>query len=201
MLCPSDYRERLVPRHAGWFSRLGQGALPRSRMSTTTLWVPPVKITTTGYSCTRLRRLNMRRCAPQSNLGIPPQSGVAPHRMRTSHKCPSQSKNGLSTDTSGPHCSRCYTSLPPVTPANPRATGRLRPVKSAPNGASNGTPSIVTRPIHHTHCARALRAPFRHSGQKSHPLPRTRSTALCFTPALRITTLASRSPLTSPGWT
>ena len=42
MLCPSDYRVRLVPRNAGWFPRLGQGALPRSRKSTSTLWVLPV---------------------------------------------------------------------------------------------------------------------------------------------------------------
>ena len=54
MLCPSDYRERLVPRHAGWFPRLGQGALPRSRMSTTTLWVPPVLCSVCGARCLRL---------------------------------------------------------------------------------------------------------------------------------------------------
>jgi len=42
VLCPSDYRVRLVPRNAGWFPRLGQGALPRSRKSTSTLWVLPV---------------------------------------------------------------------------------------------------------------------------------------------------------------
>ena len=51
MLCPSDYRVRLVPRNAGWFPRLGQGALPRSRKSTSTLWVLPVLCSVCGVRC------------------------------------------------------------------------------------------------------------------------------------------------------
>ena len=41
-----------------------------------------VSKTTTGYSCTRLRRLNVRRCAPPPNPTTPPPSGGHPKRMR-----------------------------------------------------------------------------------------------------------------------
>ena len=77
MLCPSDYRERLVPRHAGWFPRLGQGALPRSRMPTTTLWVPPVLCSVCGARwLARCLRLHTTTTAPPS-----------PPRQQRPHLC------------------------------------------------------------------------------------------------------------------
>ena len=85
MLCPSDYRERLVPRHAGWFPRLGQGALPRSRMSTTTLWVLPVLSSVCGERCLRLH----------TTTTAPP----SPPRQQRSHLCQVASAAATVTST------------------------------------------------------------------------------------------------------
>ena len=74
MLWLSYYRARLVPRHAGWFPRLSQGAQPRSRKVTTTLWVLPVCAPCAACGCACVRRQSVVRHLP-GLIAMPCQVG------------------------------------------------------------------------------------------------------------------------------